>query len=240
MNKSIASSAWSVATRLGLLTGSIAAGVLVAASGAGLTLRGQVATEKPGTTVTVRAWALGEALKTDPRLLDAPLASVLATSGEAFALEVPDGTPPLHIDVMAPGHIGARFMVTLPEEASLPAVWLPAGQELRVRVTRDGKPEADARVHGYLSRWGAGDAGYGFWCPYLPDQRTDARGEATWWVQGSGRFGASAVAKDGRWGRESRALPVKGPVELRLASRKLVVKVQEALNGKAATNSTAN
>ena len=118
-------------------------------------------------------------------------------------------------------------MLTLPEEASLPAVWLPAGQELRVRVTRDGKPEADARVEGYLSRWGAGDSGYGFWCPYLPGQRTDATGEVRWWVQGSGRFGASAVAKDGRWGRESRTLPVNGPVELRLASRKLAVKVQD-------------
>ncbi|MCU0292783.1 MAG: carboxypeptidase regulatory-like domain-containing protein [Thermoanaerobaculaceae bacterium] len=227
MSKSISSRAWSVATRRGLLVGSIVAGLLAASPVPGLTLRGQVATEKPGTTVTVRAWALGDALRANPRLLDAPLASVQVTGGEAFTLEVPGGTPPLHIDALAPGHIGARFMMTLPEEASLPAVWLPAGQELRLRVTRDGKPEADARVEGYLSRWGAGDSGYGFWCPYLPGQRTDARGEVTWWVQGSGRFGASAVAKDGRWGRESRALPVKGPVELRLASRRLAVKVQD-------------
>lgn len=227
MSKVIPLFARSVATRLGLLVGPILLGVAVASPVAGLTLRGLVATEKPGTTVTVRAWALGDALRANPRLLDAPLASVQVTGGEAFTLEVPDGTPPLHIDVLAPGHIGARFMLTLPEEASLPAVWLPAGQELRLRVTRDGKPEADARVEGYLSRWGAGDSGYGFWCPYLPGQRTDSTGEVRWWVQGAGRLGASAVARDGRWGRESRALPVKGPVELRLTSRKLGVKVQD-------------
>jgi len=224
MSKATVLPAWAVATPSRLLIGVFGLGLAISSPISALTLRGQITTEKPGTTVTVRAWALGEALKADPKRLETPLASVQVVSGETFALEVA-GAPPLHVDAMAPGHVGARFPVTLTEEANLPAVWLPVGQELRVRVTRDGKPEPDARVEGYLARWGAGDAGYGIWCPYLPTQRSDARGGVTWWVPASGSFGAGAVGGDGRWGRVSRSLPATGQVELPLASRRLAIKV---------------
>ncbi len=190
-----------------------------------LTLRGRVYTEKPGTQVTLQVWAQWEALRANPKLVDAPLASVQVASGEAFALEVPNATPPLDIEAMATGHVGACFVLTLADEATLPTVWLPAGRELRVRVTRDGKPETGVAVEGYLTRSGTGDTGYGFWCPYLPSQRTDGSGFVTWWTPASGSFGSVAVGRDGRWGRIDRTLPVRTPVELRLASRAVPVKV---------------
>jgi hypothetical protein len=167
----------------------------------------------------------GDALRANPRLADAPLATVQVAGGEAFVLEVPGATPPLHIEAMAAGHVGARFALTLPEEANLPVVWLPAGRELWVRVTRDGKPEAGATAQGYLARSGFGDSGYGFWCPYLPTQRIDASGYLTWWMPASGSFGTAAVGRDGRWGRIDRVLPVSAPVELRLSSRPVAVRV---------------
>ena len=205
----------------------VAAALIVAGAGpaTALTLRGRVYTEKPGARVTVVAWAQGDALRANPKLADAPLGTVQVAGGEAFALELPNAAPPLQIEATAAGHVGARFALTLPEEAELPTVWLPAGRELRVRVTRDGKPEPGAAAQGYISRSGFGDSGYAFWCPYLPTQRSDANGYLTWWVPASGSFGTAAVGRDGRWGRVDRTLPVVGAVEVRLSSRPVACKV---------------
>lgn len=41
----------------------------------------------------------------------------------------------------------------------------------------------------------------------------------------SGSFGTAAVGRDGRWGRIDRVLPVSAPVELRLSSRPVAVRV---------------
>ncbi|MGV8040661.1 MAG: carboxypeptidase regulatory-like domain-containing protein [Thermoanaerobaculaceae bacterium] len=193
-----------------------------------MTVRGTVHTEKAGTMLSVRVWALGDALAAKPSLLDAPLATAQATGGSPFAIDVGDAVPPLLVDVLAEGHVGARYLVTLPEEASLPAVWLPAGEEVRVRVTRSGKPEPDARVEGQTSRWGMQDQGYGVWSPALPSQRTDGKGEARWWVPVGGGLTCTALARDGRWGRESSFPPFGGAVEVKLNTRALVVKVVDA------------
>lgn len=214
-----------VSARSVRFAGAIALLVAGSVPATAVTLRGRVYTERPGARVTVAAWAQGDALRADPKLADAPLATVQVAGGEAFALEVPGAAPPLHIEAMAAGHVGARFALTLPEEANLPAVWLPAGRELRVRVTRDGKPEADVAAQGYLARSGFGDSGYGFWCPYLPTQRTDANVYLTCWVPASGSFGTAAVGRDGRWGRVDRALPAVGAVEVRLSSHPVACKV---------------
>jgi Carboxypeptidase regulatory-like domain len=214
-----------VSARSVRFAGAVALIVAGSAPATALTLRGRVYTERPGARVTVVAWAQGEALRANPKLADAPLATVQVAGGEAFALEVANAAPPLQIEAMAAGHVGACFALKLPEEAELPPVWLPAGRELRVRVTRDGKAEAGAAAQGYISRSGFGDSGYGFWCPYLTTQRTGADGVLTWWAPGSGSFGVAAVGHDGRWGRVDRALPVEATVEVRLASHRLACKV---------------
>lgn len=201
---------------------------LVAVSVSALTVRGTVYTEKPSTPLSVRVWALGDALATRPALLDTPVATAQTTGGTPFAIDVGDAAPPLLVDVLAEGHVGAQYVVTLPEEASLPVVWLPAGEEVRVRVTRGGKPEPDARVEGQTSRWGMQDQAYGVWSPMLPGLRTDGKGEARWWVPVGGGVICTALARDGRWGRESSFPPFGGAVEVKLSSRALVVKVVDA------------
>lgn len=193
-----------------------------------LTLRGTVHTEKPEAPLAVRVWALGEALAARPALLEAPLATAQTAGGTPFALDVGDAIPPLLVDVLAEGHLGARYLVTRPEEATLPAVWLPAGQQVRLRVTRAGKPEPDARVEGSTSRPGMQDRGWGVWLPTLPSQRTDSKGEVRWWVPVGGGVQAVAAARDGRWGTVSRTAPLGGTVQLKLDSRALRVLVQDA------------
>lgn len=201
---------------------------LAAVPAAALTVRGTVFTEKPEAPLSVRVWALGDALAAKPALLEAPLATAQTAGGTPFALDVGDAVPPLLVDVLAEGHLGARYLVTLPEEASLPVVWLPAGEEVRVRVTRGGKPESDARVEGQTSRPGIQDRGWGVWLPTLPSQRTDSKGEVRWWVPVGGGVQASSAARDGRWGRVSRTAPLGGTVQLKLDSRPLRVRVQNA------------
>lgn len=202
--------------------------LLTAAAASAVTVRGTVHTEKAGTPLSVRVWALGDALAAKPSLLDTPIATAQASGGAPFAIDLGDAVPPLLVDVLAEGHVGAQYVVTLPEEASLPPVWLPAGEEVRVRVTRAGKPEADVRIEGSTARPGMQDRGWGFWSPTLPGQRTDARGEVRWWVPVGGGVQASAIARDGRWGRVSRAAPLGGTVELKLDSRALAVRVRDA------------
>lgn len=107
--------------------------------------------------------------------------------------------PPLRVDVLAKGHLGAQYLVTLPEEASLPVVWLPAGEEIRVRVTRNGKAEPAVRG-GVASRHGVQTDGFGVWAPALPPRHTDGKGEARWWVPVGGAVMCLALAREGRRG----------------------------------------
>src|SRR5512147_532870 len=111
------SRAW-VAFLAAALTGAIA-------QAGGTVIRGTVVTEKTAATIEVRAWALGEPVVADPACADAPLAPVAATPGAPFALEVADATLPLRVEVAAAGHVGATFDVVLPEQTTLPALWLP-------------------------------------------------------------------------------------------------------------------
>lgn len=217
--------AFTAITRLAAVGVLLALGALPASA---WTIRGTVHTETPGAALVVHAWARGEALAARPELLDAPSVSAAATGGAPFSLDVGEAAPPVVVEVQASGHVGARFFVVLPEQASLPPVWLPVGQELRVRVSRGGTPVPGARVEGLVSKQAVREVELGRWSPALPSQHTDARGEVRGWVPVGASVTCTAIAPDGRWGRVSRLVQAGAPFEVKLDSRPLRVLVQDA------------
>jgi len=193
---------------------------------AGQRISGSVRTQNPVEKIAVRAWALGPPLLARPALVDVLLVEVTATSGKPFALELLDEALPVRVEVAAPGHFGAAFTVALPDQAELPALWLPAGTELRVRVVMDGKPAAGAHVWGSLQGRNRVDD-TGCWQPVLPTTEVDGEGRARAWVPAKGTLTLSGRAPDGRWGTSAPIrLPAPGVRALRLDSRPMSVVVR--------------
>jgi hypothetical protein len=188
-------------------------------------ISGIVYTEGRADRVTLRVWALGEALLARPALADSPLAEVAAAPGSAFSFDLPDGALPVRVEVSAAGHVGAAFTVALPEQATLPPLWLPAGRELQLGVVMDNKPAVGARVSGVLQGLNRVDDA-GRWQPVVPTTEVDGKGQAKVWVPAKGTLTLSGRGADGRWGTlPSLRLPTSGSRVLRLDSRPTTVVV---------------
>lgn len=182
-------------------------------------ISGIVYTEGKADRVTVRVWALGEALLARPALADAPLAEVAAAPGSAFSFDLPDGALPVRVEVAAAGHVGVAFTVALPEQAALPPLWLPAARELQLRVVMDNKPAAGAHVWGFLQGVNRVDDA-GRWQPVVPTTEVDGKGQAKVWVPAKATLTLSGRGPDGRWGTlPPLRLPTPGTCVLRLDSR---------------------
>ena len=189
-------------------------------------ISGIVYTEGKADRVTVRVWALGEALLARPTLADSPLAEVAAAPGSAFSFDLPDGALPVRVEVAAAGHVGAAFTVALPEQAALPPLWLPAGRELQLRVVMDNKPAAGAHVWGSLQGVNRVDDA-GRWRPVVPTTEVDGKGQAKVWVPAQGTLSLAGRGPDGRWGTlPPLRLPTPGSRLLRLDSRSMTVVVR--------------
>jgi 5-hydroxyisourate hydrolase-like protein (transthyretin family) len=193
---------------------------------AGQRISGVVFTEGNAHKITVRAWAVGQALVAKPPLADAPLAELTATPANGFGFELPDDALPVRVEVTAPGHLGAAFTVALPAQAGLPPLWLPAGSELRIRVLVDNKPATGARIWGLLQGLNRVDDA-GRWQPVVPSTEVDGKGQAKVWVPAQGTATLSGWGTDGRWGMlPSLRLPALGVRVLRLDSRPTTVLVR--------------
>jgi hypothetical protein len=205
----------------------VALGVLLAFPVlAGQRISGVVFTETKVDKVTVRVWALGNALLAKPALADGPVAEATATPGRDFNLELPDEVLPVRVEVAAPGHLGAAFTVSLSEQANLPPLWLPAGRELRLRVVMDNKPAAGAHVWGALQGVNRVDDA-GRWQPVVPTTEVDDQGQAKVRVPTQGTVTLSGRGPDGRWGTvPPLRLPAPGTRVLRLDSRPTTVVVR--------------
>ena len=206
----------------------VAVGILLASPAlAGQRISGVVFTESKAEKVTVRAWALGQPLLAKPTLAAVPLVEVIAAPAKPFTLELPDEALPVRVEVAAPGHLGAAFTVALPDQATLPPLWLPVGRELRLSVLMDNKPAAGAHVWGSLKGVNRVVDDAGRWQPVVPATEVDGKGQAKAWVPGQGTLTLSGRAPDGRWGTlPPIRLPTQGMRVLRLDSRPTTVVVR--------------
>lgn len=200
----------------------VAASLVAIPATAQLTFKGLAYTEGESEKVTVRVWAAGEQLVANPGRLFSPLAETAVRPGTPFTLALPAGVPlPVRLELASPGHVGACLEVLFREQATLPATWLPRGEEHHLLV-EGGDAE------GQVASWGTvrgrdGDlASLGRLYPCLP--RVGARERAVWLPP---RAWTEVVAADGegRWGRWAGLAPAKKPLLVSLPSRPVSVRV---------------
>ncbi len=201
----------------------LAAAVAVAPEAANVRITGTVLAEKSVETVTVRVFALGEAVVRHPELVRTPLKELTQAPGP-LALTLAPEQFPLRIEVMAAGHLAAAAELFEPSARELPPLWLPAGRTARVRVLASGRPVVGALVRGNLER--AGLPGDGVWRAVAATLAADAGGTIEVVVPATGQVQLAALASDGRWGETSATLPSPGGVRCELSSRPLVVTVR--------------
>jgi protocatechuate 3,4-dioxygenase beta subunit len=222
----------------------IALGAVVAAAGAWAEVRvtGAVLTEKPVESVSLRAWAIGPRLVADPARADRPLAEATGRPGAELALQLPDGALPVRVEAVAAGHVAAALDVVLPGQAALPAIWLPVGDELAVRLEAGGRPAVGGRVWGSLASPEDERLVVG-WVPVVPLTTADGRGEARVRVPASGAVELVGRDAQGHWGRRQERLGKVREATVRLTSRPLVVVARdgrgEPVAGVAVAASTA-
>ncbi|HNX48937.1 MAG TPA: carboxypeptidase-like regulatory domain-containing protein [Thermoanaerobaculaceae bacterium] len=196
--------------------------VMVATPAAAFTLSGRVHTAQPVEAVELRVWALGEAVREHPELLDDPVGTASVKPGRSFEVKV-DAAPPLRVEAWASGHTGATFLVLDPSQRELPRLWLPSGTTVKVRVSREGKAIAGALVGGEVETTRELDRVAGRWQLGAPVRRTDARGETLVVLPRLGAATLWARDKEGRWGRSELASRGAKEVALVLTSREIVV-----------------
>ncbi len=208
------------------LSATLCALLAAAWAGAEIRLTGAVYTEKPTETVVVRAWALGARLVTEPARADRPVAEATARPGVEFVLDLPDGALPVRVEAAAAGHVAAAFDVVLPQ-AALPAIWLPAGDELAVRVEVSGRPAVGARVWGRLDATPELTGPRRGWWPLLPPTAVDGTGEARLRVPAKGSVELVGRDAKGHWGRRQERLGRARQATVRLTSQPVTVLVRD-------------
>lgn len=192
--------------------------LLVAMPASALRLSPSVTTERPVNEVGIRIYRAG----LDGAAGATPLTEV---KGEPRSLlvDVPDDAFPLRLEVTAAGHLGAAMTLVTPPLADLPALWLPAGRTVEVRVQALGRPVAGAQVAGELEDPNLVTRMPGQWVAAVPTLLSDAAGKVKLVLPEGGWAELWARAADGRWGRlrveERRA----AEAVLRLDSRALRV-----------------
>ena len=203
----------------------LAAAIAAAPDSGTVRLTGTVLTEKKVETVSVRVFALGDAVVQRPELVRTPLQELTQAPGP-LSLALEPGQFPLRIEVKAAGHLAAAVELFEPGARALPPLWLPAGKAVKVRVLASGQPAVGALVRGDLEQGGL--PGDGVWRAVAPTLVTDAAGTAEVVVPATGELQLTALASDGRWGEASATLPSPGGARCEIGSRPLVVAVRNA------------
>lgn len=205
-----------------ILTWVVVASLVAVSAPAQLTFRGEAHTEGEAEGVTVRVWAAGERLVADPALLFSPLAETVARPGTPFTLALPAGTAlPVRLELDAAGHVAVCLEVLFREQATLPAAWLPRGEEYRLAVRGGG-------AEGRVVSWGPVRVGMdeaaplGRFSPCVP--RAVGR-ERTVWVAPRGWAWVVAVDEEGRWGRWAGSVKRGEVLQVDLSSRRAVARV---------------
>jgi len=203
----------------------VAAWTVGVGAAAALTINGAVTTEGPSPTATVTVWARGRAVLEDATLATEPLVAVAVAVGRPFSVKLEEVEPPLRVEVAAPGHVALFIDVPIAEAATLPPAWLPRGEELTARVTGVTHPEK-AVVTGRLVLPRADRTAAG-WQPCVPATRPTGDGSLTARAPDGAYALLTAVAEDGRWGRNAqRRVGLRG-VTVAIASREVAVKLQD-------------
>jgi hypothetical protein len=201
--------------------------VLAAAASGGTRISGTVYTERAVPTLTIRVWAAGEAVVSDPALATTPAATATTTPGAAFSIAV-DAPLPLRVEVAAAGHVGASFDVLLREQAALPPLWLPHGRDVGLRIDGAGKPLGAAWLRGAIFDLPTRDQAIGRWVPVVPSTVADAAGMCRFVLPDRDVSVAYAArAADGRWGMQGGMPSDRGATVVRLASHPVVVEVRD-------------
>jgi hypothetical protein len=113
-------------------------------------LQGIAFTEGAAKEIQAQVWALGEQVEANPDWQFEPVFAGSVIPGKAFSIDLGEARLPVRVELAAEGHVAVTLEVVLPEQLELPAAWLRHGGKLEVRVTRGGKPAADAVVWGRI------------------------------------------------------------------------------------------
>lgn len=122
-------------------------------------LTGTVYCEANCQKITAQVFPLGDTSLLSPRDLGKPPRTVEVPAGTAFTVDV--AFLPVRVEVTAPGHAAGVFEVWVPEQVSLPPLWLPKAVTTSLRVTTPGGKgkvlvtERDAGQRLGRWRWGA-------------------------------------------------------------------------------------